>query len=162
MILRPATERDTAQIIGFWNPLIRDTSVTFTTELKTPEGLSGDLAATAAEGRAFLVAEVAGQVLGLATWGPFRKGPGYARTGEHTVVVDPGAHGQGVGRALMQALERQAAARGLGVLVAGVSAENAGALAFHTAIGYRRVGHLSGVGHKFGRAMDLILLQKSL
>ena len=43
MILRPATKADIPAILAIWNPLIRDTSVTFTTEEKTPEGLAADV-----------------------------------------------------------------------------------------------------------------------
>ncbi|MEB8385902.1 GNAT family N-acetyltransferase [Rhodobacteraceae bacterium KMM 6894] len=162
VILRDATPDDVAQILAFWNPQIRDTAITFTTEQKTDAGLRADITTCAAEGRAFLVAERAGRVVGLATWSAFRKGPGYAHTGEHSVVLTAEERGQGTGRALMIALEGRARAAGLHVLIAAVSAENPGAVAFHQALGFVRVGHLPQVGQKFGRWMDLILMHKTL
>jgi len=159
MILRQADPRDIPQILAFWNPLIRETSVTFTTVEKTPETLAADLAARAA---AFQVAEEAGRVLGFASYGTFRSGPGYAHTAEHTVILAPEARGRGVGRALMARLQEVARAADMHVLVAGVSGENLGAIAFHRAIGFAEVARMPEVGRKFGRWMDLVLLQKVL
>ncbi|NCQ25031.1 MAG: GNAT family N-acetyltransferase [Rhodobacteraceae bacterium CG17_big_fil_post_rev_8_21_14_2_50_63_15] len=159
MIIRQAVPGDCPALLAIWNPLIRDTSVTFTTVEKTPEGLAADIAA---RGPAFLVAEEAGAVLGFASYGTFRAGPGYAWTVEHTVILDAAARGRGTGRALMTRLEDTARKGGLHVLVAGVSGENPGAIAFHTAIGFEQVGRMPEVGRKFGRWMDLVLLQKRL
>lgn len=157
MRVRPAGAGDIAPILQIWNPLIRDTSVTFTSVEKTQDGLAADIAA---RGAAFLVAEEAGAVLGFASHGTFRPGPGYAHAAEHTVIVAPSAQGHGSGRALMRALEDHARAAGIHVLVAGVSGENLSAIAFHRAIGFAEAGRLPEVGRKFGRWMDLVFLHK--
>lgn len=162
MIIRDATVGDAGAIAAIWNPYIREMATTFTTTEKTSYGLAADIAARQDGGTAFLVAEDDGQITGFATCFPFRAGPGYARTMEHSVILGPGAQGRGAGRALMQALEARARDAGVHVLVAGVSGENAQAVAFHEALGYVRVGHMPEVGRKFGRWMDLILLQKTL
>jgi len=162
MIVRPAVVGDVAAIMAFWNPQIRDTAITFSTVQKTEAGLSEEIAACEAEGRAFLLAETQGDAIGLATYFPFRKGPGYAHTVEHTIVLAKDARGAGVGRALMTALEDHARGRGVHVLVAGVTGENVAGIAFHRALGFVEVGHMPQVGAKFGRWMDLVLLQKTL
>lgn len=159
MTIRQAGPGDIPAILAIWNPLIRETSVTFTTVEKTPEALAADITA---RGRAFLVAEVDGDVVGFASYGAFRAGPGYAQTGEHTVILHARARGRGLGRLIMAHLEEIAREAGLHVLVAGVSAENPAAIAFHEAIGYRPVARMPEVGQKFGRWMDLVLLQKTL
>lgn len=159
MMLRPATNADIPAILAIWNPLIRDTSVTFTTVEKTPDTLAADIAT---RGAAFLVAETGGALVGFASYGTFRSGPGYAHTAEHTVILGSGARGRGIGRALMARLEEIARAQGIHVLIGGVSGENPGAIAFHEAIGFDRVGHLPQVGRKFGKWLDLVLLQKTL
>lgn len=157
MILRGATEADIPAILAIWNPLIRDTSVTFTTEEKTPEGLAAEIAA---RGDAFVMAEDAGRLLGFAGFGPFRAGPGYRHTAEHTVILAEGARGRGTGRALMARLEQVARARGIHTLIGAVSGENTGAIAFHEAVGFTRAGILPEAGHKFDRWMDLVLFHK--
>jgi len=161
--LRAAGPGDAGAVAAIWNPMIRDTAVTFNSAPKTVEGLRAQFAACAAEGRPFLLAEeTGGAVVGFATYGRFRAGPGYAHTMEHTVIVSQQAHGHGVGRALMAALCEHARAAEVHSLIAAVSAENPGAVAFHEAQGFARVARLPQVGRKFGRWMDLVLLQKFL
>ena len=157
MILRTATLADIPAILAIWNPLIRDTAVTFTTEEKTPETLAAEITA---RGEAFLVAEIAGRIAGFASFGPFRAGPGYRHTAEHTVILANHARGRGIGRALMTRLQEVARDRNIHALIGAVSGENADALAFHEALGFARVGLLPEAGRKFGRWMDLVLLLK--
>lgn len=161
-MIRPAQEGDIAAILAIWNPVIRDTAITFNPVEKTPEDLRALLAEKAAAGHAFLVAEVDDHLLGFAHYGQFRAGAGYARTLEHTIQLAPGAKGRGIGRALMTAIEDHARAGGAHSLFAGVSGENAPGLAFHAALGFVEVAVLPEVGHKFGRWMDLHLMQKRL
>ena len=159
MSVRAAVPEDAGAIAGIWNPYIRDTAVTFTTEEKTEAGLAADIAARPG---AFFVAEEDGAVQGFATAFPFRGGPGYRHTMEHTVQLAPEARGRGMGRALMDRLEEALGERGCHVLVAGVSGENAAGIAFHKAIGFETVGRMPQVGAKFDRWMDLVLMQKIL
>lgn len=162
MILRPAESTDAASIAAIWNPLICDTAVTFNASERSEGELAGMIAARRRDGHAFIVAEGAGGLLGFATYAQFRGGVGYARTMEHTVILADRARGQGIGRGLMQAIEAHAAARGVHSMIAGVSGENPAGIAFHRALGYRTVAVLPSVGFKFGRFMDLHLMQKFL
>ncbi len=81
---------------------------------------------------------------------------------EHTIHVHPETRGRGIGRMLMDAVERHAAAGGAHALFAGVSGENAAGRAFHVRLGYEPVAVLPEVGHKFGRWIDLHLMRKRL
>lgn len=161
MLIRPANPDDFAAILAIWNPVIRDTAITFSSEEKTPESLSAMIAARRADGREFFVAE-AGDLLGFATYAQFRAGNGYAHAMEHTVILGPGAAGQGFGRALMARLEDHARAGGAHTLFAGVSGENAPGIAFHERIGFRTLARLPEAGRKFGRWLDLVLMMKLL
>lgn len=161
-MIRPARAEDAAAIAHFWNPVIRNTAVTFNSAEKTPDEIATYIAATRARGHGFFVGEVEGAVLGFASYGQFRASVGYARTLEHTVILAPEARGQGLGRALMLALEDHARAGGGHSLIAGVSGENEAGIAFHKAIGFAETARLPEVGWKFDRWMDLVLLQKFL
>jgi len=159
MIIRPAEARDAPAIAAIWNEVIDTSSATFTTEHKRIPALQADIAA---RGRGFQVAEDGTGLLGFATYFQFRGGPGYRFTMEHSIQLSPAARGRGTGRALMTALETAAAQNGVHSLWAGVTGENPAGVAFHARLGYREIARLPEVGHKFGRWMDLILMQKIL
>lgn len=161
-MIRPAHRTDAAAIAAIWNAVIRDTTITFTVDEKTAENIAALIADRAQAGNGFLVAAEAGEVLGFATYGTFRQGPGYDHAREHTVILDEAARGRGVGRELMTALEDHARTRAVHVLIGGVSGENGTGIAFHKALGYRETGRMPEVGHKFGRWLDLVFLQKNL
>jgi phosphinothricin acetyltransferase len=162
MTVRPAQIADIPALLSIWNPIIRDTAVTFNAQEKSPADLAQMIADKASAGHAFLVAEDDGTVMGFASYGQFRAGIGYAHTMEHTIVLGPNARGRGLGRALMAAVEAHARQSGAHSIFAGVSAENPDGRAFHAAMGYTEVATLRKVGYKFDRWMDLHLMQKFL
>ena len=158
MTVRLATGLDADAVAAIWNPYIRETSVTFNALEKTAD----EVAALIATRPAFFVALDQGRVAGFATYDQFRGGVGYARTMEHTIQLAPGASGRGHGRALMRAVEDHARMGGAHSMFAGVSGENPEGRAFHARLGYAETAVLPAVGWKFGRWMDLVLMQKFL
>ncbi len=158
MIIRAAEARDAAAIAAIQNPVIRETAITFNSVEKSPE----DVAEAIRDLPCFLVAEDGGALLGFVSYIQFRRGIGYARAMEHTIVLAPEARGKGAGRALMTAAEDHARAAGIGSLWAGVSGENPDGVTFHARMGYEEVARLPKVGFKFGRWMDLVLMRKWL
>jgi len=161
MIIRPAMPADIPAILDLWNPFIRDTMVTFSSEEKTADSLSDMIAARRRAGQEFFLAED-GALLGIATYAQFRGGNGYAHAMEHTIILSPEAKGKGVGRALMTHLENHARTSGAHTLFAGVSSGNPDGVAFHEKIGFTVVARIPEVGRKFDRWWDLVLMQKML
>lgn len=160
-MIRPAEDGDIAAVAGFWNAIIRDTTITFSSTPKTPESLAAMIAERRAAGREFFVLREGGAI-GLATYDQFRDGNGYAHAMEHTIILEPRAQGRGTGRALMAHLEDHARAGGAHTLFAGVSGENAPGIAFHERLGFRTVATIPEAGRKFGRWLDLVLMMKFL
>ena len=158
-MIRAARNADADTIAALWNAMIRDTLFTFTTREK-PEAEIAEM--ISGRPQAFWVAERQGAVAGFMTFGPFRSGPGYARTVEHSIVVSAAAQGLGTAGALMDEGERAAWRLGHHVMVAAISGSNPRAIRFHEARGYLHVGHLPEVGRKQGQWLDLILMQKIL
>lgn len=161
-MIRDARPDDATAIAAIWNPAIRDTAVTFNSAEKTESDITAMIGDRQRAGHAFLVAEREGSVAGFCTYAQFRGGVGYARTMEHTILLSPAAQGTGLGRALLAAVEAHARQRGVISLFAGVSAENPAGRAFHAHMGFAEVAILQRVGFKFGRSMDLVLMQKFL
>lgn len=161
-MIRPARVSDASAIAEFWNVMIRDTLATFTTIEKTESDIA---AMIGVRDGAFWVhesIETAGEVDGFATFGPFRVGPGYRATMEHTVILAQTAQGRGVGRALMAQVEHGVQKAGGHVLVAGISSANPGAVAFHARLGFQQTACMPEVGRKNGQWLDLIFMQKTI
>lgn len=157
-MIRPATPADAPAITEIWNRIIRDTTATFTTNEKDPCAIAAQIEA----GTPWWVALGNGRVQGHATYSQFRGGPGYARSMEHSIHLSDAAQGLGLGRALMLVLETHARAQGVHVMVAGISSENAAGQAFHARLGYTSAGRVLQAGYKWGRYLDLVLMQKIL
>jgi phosphinothricin acetyltransferase len=103
------------------------------------------------------------EVLGFASFGDWRgTWPGYRYTVEHTVHVRSDARGRGLGRQLVEALFPLALALGKHVMIGGIDASNVRSIRFHERLGFERVAHFREVGHKFGRWLDLVFVQRLL
>jgi phosphinothricin acetyltransferase len=161
-MIRHVTENDIDQILAFWNHEIRETLITFNSAEKSYADMQSLLRQKRAENQPFLVAEQNDEIIGFATYGQFRGGIGYRHTAEHTVVLAPNARGKGTGRQLMSAIEEHAKMQGFHSMWAGVSGGNPDAVTFHKRVGYVEGALLPEVGFKFGRWLDLILMQKHL
>lgn len=162
MPIRPATEADLPAITAIYNEVIATSTAIYADDPLTIEDRAAWLAARRAANYPVLVMEEGGEVLGLATFGDFRAFPGYRHTVEHSVHVRADARGKGIGSALVQALFEPALALGKHVMIAGVDAANEGSIRMHERLGFRRGAVLREVGRKFGRWLDLELMQKFL
>lgn len=161
-MIRPATARDAQAITDIWNLVISTTTHNFSATLKTVDGVAAQIDGHWAAGHGIWVAAPDGAVVGFASYGQFRGGDGYARCMEHSVHLTEAARGKGLGRALMAVLEDHARAGGAHQMIAGISGENTGGQAFHAALGYRHIARIPQAGWKWGRYLDLVLMQKIL
>jgi L-amino acid N-acyltransferase YncA len=111
----------------------------------------------------FLVAEIDERIAGYAYAGPFRPRAAYRHTCESSVYVAADMQRRGIGHALMRRLI--AICQGLGqrqmLAVIGDSG-NLASIGLHGAIGFHTVGVFKEVGFKFGRWVDVVLMQRAL
>lgn len=160
--IRAASDDDLPAIAAIHDRAIADTAFTWLWEpIELPERRRW-FAEQGRAGRPVLVADRGGRVVGFATYGPFRAYHGYRDTMEHSIYLDPAAHRRGLGRALLEALLTQAAARAVHVMVAAIALPNDPSVGLHRALGFAHVGVMPEVGQKFGRYRDLLLMQKVL
>lgn len=165
-----------ADVTSIYNALIDTTTVAWTEEHQTLDERVAWFTKLRTDGHAILVAVDDGQgagtgaerdrsIVGFAAYGSFRgegRWPGYRYTVEHTVHLTRSAWGLGVGTALMEALIGRAAAAGLHAMVGAIDADNTGSIRFHERLGFVEVARMPEVGHKFGRWLDLVLMQRLL
>ena len=82
---------------------------------------------------------------------------------EDSIYLAADATGQGLGRRLLGELIARCEAIGLRQMVARIGdSANAASIGLHTRAGFRHVGKLERVGFKFGRWIDVVLMQKQL
>jgi phosphinothricin acetyltransferase len=116
-----------------------------------------------AQGLPWWVAERDGQVLGYAYANVFRPRPAYRFTVEDSIYLHPQAQGRGVGRWLLAELVARCQAAGARQILAVIGdSANHGSLGVHRALGFERCGVLRSVGWKFGRWLDVVLMQRHL
>ena len=109
-----------------------------------------------------LVATWRGEILGYAYAVLFRKRPAYRYTAKHSIYIDQGHLGRGIGRLLLQDLIDACAAAGFRQMIGYIDADNTASLAIHEKFGFARVGLLPGVAYRYDRWADTIMVQRSL
>jgi phosphinothricin acetyltransferase len=162
MILRDAQPGDLPAIAEILNCEIQSGTASWTETPKTVDDMARWLGDRMARGHPVLVAEAGGEVLGYASYGPFRAGEGYRETVEHSVYVARSARGKGIARLLMERLIDRARAEGLARMVGGISADQLASMGLHRKLGFEEQGRLKGVGFKRCKRLDLALMVLAL
>jgi L-amino acid N-acyltransferase len=111
---------------------------------------------------AVLVAVQDGEVVGFGSLSPWRDRPAYSTTVEDSVYVRRDRQGTGIGRAVLDELVRTATAHGFHACMARVVGGHEASIALHVACGFEIVGTEKEVGRKFGRWLDVVLMEKLL
>jgi phosphinothricin acetyltransferase len=163
MLLRDATEADLPAILAIYNDVIAISTAVYALEPATLADRHAWFEARRAQGFPVLVAEAGADVLGFSSFAEWRGAwPGYRYTVEHSVHVRADRRGQGLGRRLVEALFPHAAQMGKHVMIGGIDAANEASIRFHERLGFEKVAHFREVGHKFGRWLDLVFMQRML
>ena len=114
-------------------------------------------------GLPYLVAERDGRVIGYCYAGPFRPRVAYRFTVEDSVYVEAGEIGRGLGRALLEQVIARCGELGYRQMVAVIGGrETLGSIRLHERLGFAHMGVLPAVGFKFGRWIDIIMMQREL
>lgn len=159
--IRRAELADLDAITEIYNEAIRKTTATFDIKAKTREQ----------QGRWFeahgprypvIVAEMDERVVGWACLTPWSHREGYHNTAETSFYVKEERRGQGVGRRLKQAIIEEAHQIGHHALIALVAEGSEESLHLNESHGFVLVGTLKEVGRKFGRFLNVHIMQKIL
>jgi phosphinothricin acetyltransferase len=165
--LRLATADDAPAIAEIYNREVTESTATFDL---VPRSLAEQQAWLAARSGAYaaVVAEAdgdggaAGGVVGFGSLSPYRDRPAYSTSVEDSVYVHRDHHGQGVGRALLGELVRVATAHGFHAVFARIVEGHEASIALHQRLGFETVGVEREVGRKFGRWLDVVVMERLL
>ncbi len=115
------------------------------------------------KGLPWLVAEEDGRVVGYAYANHFRPRLAYRFCLEDSVYLAGDATGRGLGRLLLaELMARCEDAGGRQMLAVIGDSQNLGSIGLHRALGFEDVGVMKAAGWKFGRWLDVVVLQKAL
>jgi phosphinothricin acetyltransferase len=161
MELRLATLDDAEPIRQIYNLEVTTSTATFDL---VPRSLEDQRAwqAERSGARAVVVAELDGEVCGFASLSAWRDRPAYATTVEDSVYVHRSHQGKGVGRALLDELVRTATAHGFHACMARIVGGHEASIALHAGAGFEVVGTEREVGRKFGRWLDVVVMERLL
>jgi L-amino acid N-acyltransferase YncA len=158
MQLRLATLDDAAAIRAIYNLEVESSTATFDLVARSLEEQRTWIAARQGAFSAVVAAE-AGEVVGFASLSPYKERAAYRTTVEDSVYVRRDRQGRGVGRLLLDHVVELAAASGFHAVMARIEAGSEASRALHAACGFELVGVEREVGRKFGRWLDIALMQ---
>lgn len=161
VLIRPATTADAEATVDIYNVEVATSDVTFDLVARTldEQRVWLDARSGALE---VIVAEIDGRVAGFASLSTYRERAAYRGTVEDSVYVHADARGQGVGKALLAGIVDVASARGFHTVIGRVVGGHDASIALHRATGFEHVGVEREVGRKFGRWLDVVVMQKLL
>ena len=161
--LRPATVADAPALAAVYGDACLHGVGTFEEVPPGVNEMAARLAAALDRGLPYVLAEIGDQIAGFAYAAPFRLRAAYRFTVEDSVYIHPDFKGRGVGRALLTRVLADCEALGLRQVIAVIGgSDNVGSISLHRALGFEMQGVMTGVGFKFGRWLDIVMMQRSL
>jgi L-amino acid N-acyltransferase YncA len=162
-VVRPCRASDLDAIRAIYAHYVLHGTATF--ELEPPDlpEIASRHRAIVGAGYPFLVATFDERVVGYAYASAYRARPAYRHTTEDSVYLDPAWTGRGIGRALLSRLVEETTAAGFRQMIGVIGdSANTASVRLHGSLGFAMVGTLRDVGHKFGRWIDTVVMQRPL
>ncbi|MEA2717031.1 MAG: L-amino acid N-acyltransferase [Actinomycetota bacterium] len=164
--IRLAGPDDAEEIRAIYNLEVAESTVTFDLVPRSLEAQQAWLAEHAGVHPAIVAVEAAGAtgraVVGFGSLAPYRPRPAYATTVENSIYVRHDRQGQGYGRAILEELLRLATRHGFHAVMARIVDGHEVSIALHRSCDFEVVGVEREVGRKFGRWLDVVLMERLL
>jgi L-amino acid N-acyltransferase YncA len=160
LIIRQAILEDLGAITEIYNEAILKTVATFDTEPKTLEEQKIWFANHGSK-YPILVAEQDGLVVGWASLSRWSDRCAYSDTAEISLYVKEEFRGKGIGRKIMEAIIREGQKAGLHTVIAKIAEGTEVSIHLHESVGFEHIGIMKEVGRKFGKRLDVYLMQKT-
>lgn len=158
MLIRPATLQDQPGILEIYNESVLHSTATFDTDPRTPEKQLEWFNRHKAN-HPVLVAEDDGKIAGWASLSPWSDRCAYDSTVEVSVYLAPEQRGKGLGFQLLQQVTEAGRKAGNHTVISRISSDNLASIRIHEKAGYSTVGTMKELGFKFGRFLDVVMMQ---
>jgi len=156
VLIRPMTAADADAVLAIYQAGLDTGDASF--ETAAPEWDTFDRARLPQHRH--VATSNAGEVLGWAAASAVSERCVYAGVIEHSIYVDPGAYGRGIGAALLAVLIASTESAGIWTIQSGIFPENTASLRLHERAGFRVVGIRQRLGCHHGRWRDVVLLER--
>ncbi|MGB3092900.1 MAG: N-acetyltransferase family protein, partial [Candidatus Zixiibacteriota bacterium] len=101
-----------------------------------------------------------GIVVGWASLSKWSDRCAYSDTAEISLYVHHGHQGKGIGRKLLEAIVAEGQKAGLHTIIARIAEASEASIHLHKSVGFEHIGTMKEVGRKFGKLLDVYLMQK--
>lgn len=160
--VRPATVEDADAIRSIYNVEVVESTVTFDLIPRTLEQQQEWLQARSGAHTVLVAEDEAAAVVGFGSLSAYKDRPAYSTTVEDSVYVRRDQRGRGVGRLLLAELVGVATAHGFHAVMARIVGHHDASIRLHASLGFEIVGTEREVGRKFGRWLDVVIMQRLL
>lgn len=161
-VIRRAVVGDAADIARIYNHYIETSTATFDTDAKSVEEREEWIAERSSAHPVVVVEDAEHRTVAWGSLSPFASRRAWSRTVEVAVYVAPSQVGRGIGPLLLEHLIDAAAAEGHHVVVSKIVSENEASLRMTERAGFESIGVMREVGWKFGRWLDVVIMQMVL
>ena len=162
MRTRLAERRDAEAIRAIYNLEVLESTVTFDLVPRSLAAQEEWIDQHSGGHPAIVAVDGADAVLGFASLSPFKTRAAYAPTVEDSVYVHRDGRGRGIGGLLLREIVSLGVDHGFHSVMARIVGGHDASIALHGACGFEQVGREREVGRKFGRWLDVVVMQRML
>lgn len=166
LIVRPCFQQDLEMVQLIYSHHVLTGTGTFETEPPSLDEMGARWGNVVQRGWPFLAvcpSDNLSRVMGFAYAVQYRDRAAYAKTFEVSVYAAPTTMRQGAGTLLLANLLGMLREDGVREALAFIGdSSNVASLGLHAKLGFRHAGTLTNVGEKFGRALDVVVMQRSI
>ena len=155
MEIREAKTADAVTVAAIYNHYVQASTITFEEKPISAQEMAGRMVAVSTQNLFWFVAVKHNLVVGYAYATPWKSRSAYRHSTELTVYVAAGNEGKGVGTGLYRRILPALKSRGCHTVLAGIALPNPASITLHERFGFKKVAHLSEVGFKMQRWIDV-------
>jgi len=157
--IKPATTEHIKRITEIYNEAIENTTATFDTEIKSEESRLQWLK-DHDDQHPVIVAEINNEIIGFASLTRWSDRTAYDGTAEVSVYIDRNHRGKGVGKRMLEVITLEGEKAGLHNLISRITEGNLSSIHIHEQLGFDHIGVMREAGRKFGKFLDVHMMQK--
>lgn len=162
MLIRKALETDLPTILELMNEAIMHSTSIYEHKKRDQKYMETWFFEKQTAKFPVLIYEIDRKPVAFGTYGNFRAGAAYRSSVEHSIHVHKDFQAKGIGKKLMLCLMEHAKKAGCHAMIAGIDSENKRSLQFHAKMGFQEKGRFPEIAFKFGKWLDLVLMQRLL